>query len=134
MDGLLVLIPFIILSILATIFLSIGLVRRRQMKRSHVTEGVIIKKGRFFSHMPDRAPTVKYEVNGQIYEFTSKIQQEPGIKPGTEVDVYYLPENPEKAIINTFAQRGTVFTVIGSIIGIFALFSGILPIVIMWFK
>ena len=129
-DLILFFIPGGIFLILSSVFLTIGLVRKRKINRSLLTEGEIIKKGLFFKHTPDHFPTVKYEVNGTVYEHTSRISQRPGLTPGTQVDIYYHPEKPEKAIINSFVQRGSLFTLIGSILGVIALATIVIPIIL----
>lgn len=71
--------------------------------------------------IPDRYPTVAYEVEGKIYTYKSAMSQSPGLRIGTKVDVLYDPYQPEKALIDTFVQRGSLFTLLGSIFLIVAL-------------
>src|SRR5699024_11610646 len=53
-------------------------------------------------------PTVQYVVDDTMYEFTSPIGQSPRLRPGKKVGVYYNPNNPKQAMIDTFTQRGTI--------------------------
>ena len=123
-------------SILAFIFLIIGMVffligffRSRPIKYYDQTKGVIIKKERHYVinlyklihnepareyYTPDARPTVTYEVEGEQYTFTSSLSQQPGLKIGKEVNVFYDRYDPNKAIIDTFIQRGTLFTLVGT--------------------
>lgn len=43
------------------------------------------------------------------------MSQQPGLPIDTEVDVLYNPNRPEKAIIDTFVQHGSLFILLGSI-------------------
>lgn len=115
--------------VLGGIFLIYGLRRTRPIRNWEKTSGTIIQKEEnlvitlgkilrnesFSQDIPDRYPTVEYEVNGQTYTNTSKISQQPGLKPGRIVEVLYNSNHPEQAVINTFVQRGSLFTLLGSI-------------------
>lgn len=110
-------IPGGILTLLGSIFLAIGLVRKLPTKHWDETVGQVVKKGKLFPGLPDNSPTFRYRAqDGNTYEKTSWITQRPGISPGKNVPVLYNPDNPERAIINTFAQNGTAFIIIGSVI------------------
>ncbi len=116
--------------IIGTVFFLIGFFRSRPIKYYDRTKGVIIKKERHYIinlyklihnepareyYTPDARPTVVYEVEGEQYTFTSSMSQQPGMKIGKEVNVFYDRYQPNKAIIDTFVQRGTLFTLIGTI-------------------
>lgn len=94
-------------------FALIGVMRKNKARHWPSTNGVIIKKGTFAKAAPDRRPAFQYLVNGVQYECTSSVQQPSGFKPGTSVSVRYDPEQPERAIIDTIAQNGTIFARIG---------------------
>ena len=112
---------------LGSVFLFLGLSRSRRTKKWNRTSGIVIKKeknihitlGKIFnkesllSNGPDASPTFQYQVNGNEYEKTSSIQQKPGFNPGTIVDVLYDPNDPKQAIIDSFVQRGSIFTLLG---------------------
>ncbi len=118
---------FLILFLLGIIFMIIGVKRSKKIQNWILTEGEIVKKQKHVnitlssifnknvsgSHLPDKAPTVKFEVDGTTYESTSSIEQTPGFVPGTVVELYYNPQNPEEAIINSFVQKGVIFKVLG---------------------
>src|SRR5699024_3720217 len=61
-------------------------------------------------------PAVSEEVGSQTYTYRSSISQKPAIPIGKEVNVLYNPRNPEGAIIDTFVQRGSIFTLVGCIL------------------
>jgi len=84
-------------------------------KNMTLSIGNFINKGKFVSTLPDSAPTFQYEVNGIEYENTSDIQQDPGFAIGSTVEVLYDPDDPQKAVINSFIQKGTIFRVLGKI-------------------
>lgn len=106
------------------IFVAVGLFRDRHSKTWPSIQGTIVKKGKLFLNVPDRYPSFKYEVNGKVYEKTSSIRQTPGFKDESIITILYNPDNPHQAIIDSFAQRGTVFKVLGYVfigVGIFFL-------------
>ncbi|MNW26263.1 hypothetical protein D3C74_30270 [compost metagenome] len=96
-------------------FALIGVLRKSKARQWPSTGGVIIKKGELGKDVSDRCPTVQYLVNAVQYEHTSSVRHPPGFKPGTPVSVRYDPEQPERAIIDTIAQNGTIFARIGYI-------------------
>lgn len=96
-------------------FALIGVLRKSKARQWLSTGGVIIKKGGLGKDVPDRCPTVQYLVNGVQYEHTSSVRLPPDFKPATPVSVRYDPEQPERAIIDTIAQNGTMFARIGYI-------------------
>lgn len=121
-----------IFGLLGLVFFLIGYLRTRKIHYFDRTEGMIIQKERHFKlnlfqlskkqtsiHQEgtysDENPSVAYEVGGEKYIHTSSISQQPGIPIGTKVGVYYDPYQPEKAIIDTFVQRGSLFKLLGSI-------------------
>lgn len=120
----------LILFVMGSIFFIIGFRRSRLVNRWKKTSGIIVKKeininislskiisgDSFVSKGPDYHPTVQYTVDGVQHEYTSNVHQQPGIPIGKEVEVRFNPDNPEQAIINTFVQRGSIFTLIGGIL------------------
>lgn len=115
---------------IGTVFFLIGFFRSRPIKYYDQTKGVIIKKERHYVinlrklihnepareyYTPDVRPTVLYEVDGEQYTFTSSISQQPGMEIGKEVNVFYDRYEPNKAIIDTFVQRGTLFKLVGTV-------------------
>src|SRR5699024_4474831 len=129
------------LFILGMVFFLIGVLRSRKAKYYERTTGVIVagakkrlKKLPFMSEktvdtlykkriVSEPNPTVSYEVGGQTYTYRSSISQEPAIPIGKEVNVLYNPRNPEEALIDSFVQRGSIFTLVGCILFIIMLIA-----------
>src|SRR5690606_24938017 len=96
--------------------LAFGLVRKLRTKQWDETVVHVDKKGKLFPGLPDNSPTIRNIAHdGNTYEKTSLITQRPSIAPSKNVPVMYNPDNPERAVINTFAQNGTAFIIIGSV-------------------
>ncbi len=115
---------------IGTVFFLIGFFRSRPIKYYDQTKGVIIKKERHYVinlrklihnepareyYTPDVRPTVLYEIDGEQYTFTSSLSQQPGMEIGKEVNIFYDRYEPNKAIIDTFVQRGTLFKLVGTV-------------------
>src|SRR5699024_2537265 len=94
---------------------SKGIIVKRENNYT-INIGGLLNQKNLVESIPDRRPTVQYTIDGVEYEHKSKIGQEPGFKPGTMVNIFYNPDDPEQVVIDSFAQRGTVFLVIGSIL------------------
>ncbi len=123
-------IPALIFSFMGLIFLLVSRTTVRPTKEWLTATGTIIQKEKnytislgkiingegFVSGAPDRAPTFQYEINGVEYETTSKVQQTPGFKIGSTVEILYNPADPQQAVINNFIQKGTIFNLIGKIL------------------
>ena len=109
------LVPAGVLLILGTVFFSIGMFLRQRSRDWEVTQGIIIKRGTLFPGLPDKHPTFEYVVDGQTYRKTSAISQTPGFMPGSRVTVKYDPYRPERAAIDSVAQGGLIFLILGSV-------------------
>lgn len=101
---------------------------RAQRKRSqwgYTTSGIITEdEVVLYTGKHNVCPTVRYVVDGETYEVTSDIGQNPKLRAGKKVGVFYDPKKPEKIVIDTFIQRGSMFTLLGVIltsIGLYAL-------------
>lgn len=118
------------LLILGIVFLFIGLKLFPSTKHWLRTSALIVKKDNLLMHFPDRYPTFFYEVDGTTFQKTSTVHQQPGFKPDTIVEILYNPDDPQQAVIDSVAQRGTVFTIIGESLLIIALLFllGTLPV------
>lgn len=90
-----------------------GVKRTRKMKSWNRVSGVVTDK-RIFTEKGNARPTVSYTIDDQTYEHTSAIGQNPPLRSGKEVDIYYDPDDPEKVIIDTFMQRGGFMKLAGS--------------------
>ncbi|MBN1847398.1 MAG: DUF3592 domain-containing protein [Deltaproteobacteria bacterium] len=52
------------------------------------------------------APVIAYQTSkGESHEVTGVYSSKPSLKLGTPVDVLYMPDHPEKAIIDTFLNK-----------------------------
>lgn len=116
-----------VFALLGAVFLTFGLIRRRITEGWTPTQGIILKKGRLLPGLPDRYPTFAYRNSyGEAFEHTSSIHQSPGFMPGTTVRVLYDPHDPQRAIIDSFAQRGAVFSLLGGIfLGVGLIIAGV---------
>lgn len=77
------------------------------------TETGVISEKRIWIRNETARPVVQYEVDEQLYEVESKLSQNPPLRVGKRVRVYYNPDNPEEMLIDTFIQRGGLFLLIG---------------------
>jgi hypothetical protein len=76
------------------------------------------------------APMVEYDWNGETKVYKSAMYSTPpDYAPGDSVTLYVNPENPDEAIINSFAER-YLFSVIFAGVGTFFLFFAIAMFVI----
>lgn len=110
--------PFLILGI---IFFTIGYLKYRKTLVWPYTEGEVIneskevhKVGSLISiKVEDDYPTVRYKVDGVEHTYRSNISQKPNLPRGKIVDIFYNPDNPEKALINIPLQNGSFFRLFG---------------------
>jgi|GEM_PF-1471627 len=108
-----IIIPCGVFGLLGTVFTLIGWFMKRRTRDWDTTQGVIVKRGALFASLPDKYPTFQYVVDGQTYEHTSSVSQTPGFRPGSVVTVKYDPYQPERAAIDSIAQSGLIFLIIG---------------------
>lgn len=87
---------------------------KKTLKKWNYTTGVITEK-RLWTKKGNARPTVRYKVAGEVYEYTSHAGQSPALRIGKKVGVYYNPDDVEKAVIDTFIQRGNIYTIVGFI-------------------
>ena len=123
--------PYIIFIILILSFLAAAaglfkLHRNALNKRKywHYTKTGVITDKILYTSSKSRTirPTVKYVVDDKEYQFTSNAGQNPKLRTGKKVGVYYNPENPKEAVIDTFAQRGSIYKLLGNVFLVFGLF------------
>jgi len=67
-------------------------------------------------------PTVRYIVDDKTYEYTSHIGQSPKLRKGKKVGVFYDPEDPTNAVIDTYIQRGSPYQFLGIVLIGFGLY------------
>jgi len=113
--------PFLTLGI---IFFTIGQIKYRKTLNWPYTEGEVINESKeisdrgslFTVKVDDDYPTVRYKIGDIEYTYRSNISQKPNLSKGKIVEVFYNPDNPEEAVINTFIQNGSLFRRIGIVL------------------
>lgn len=92
--------------------------------RAQRAEGTVVRYVRTKGRRGSAHPVVRFQVNDQPIEFEGRIGTTPPAYPvGAPVTVYFLPENPRDAMIDSFVDRyilavifvgfGTIFLAIG---------------------
>lgn len=118
----------LIIAFLSMAFLLLKLHRKAFEERKYwhytkmgvITDKVVYARRR---NKPNTVrPTVRYIVDDKEYEFTSPSGQSPKLRTGKKVGVYYNPDDPNQAVIDTFAQRGSIYKLLGNIFLVFGLF------------
>jgi hypothetical protein len=103
---------------LGLIFLTIGLLRRRMLRGWVRASGQVIPRGALSrAGLPARFPTFAWQdQHGVVHSRTSNVRSSFSPAPGTVVPVLYDPTAPHRGVLDTFAQRGSAFTLIGALI------------------
>jgi hypothetical protein len=80
------------------------------------TTGLIVSKKGATDGWPGRYPTFTWTgPDGRVYRRTSWVHG--GLyRLGRQVRVLVDPQQPERAIMDTFVQKGTIFAVIGAMV------------------
>jgi len=105
-----------IVLVLAAIPIAIGTIRMRMTRGWVTTTGQVINRrgDPLASRMAASNPTFRWrDASGAEHRRTSTINASFGPGPGKLVPVKYDPQNPSRAIIDSFVQSGQIFTVIG---------------------
>jgi hypothetical protein len=119
-------------TMLAAVFWIIGFIMRRRTAGWSKTEGQVIADRRHLQHFADRKPVFVFQTpSGREYVIESIVRQSPAPSPGTRVEVLYDPIDPSRAIINSFVQSGSLFTLTGYILFIFFLLGAGLALFIL---
>jgi hypothetical protein len=108
--------------LLATIFIAIGSIRRRMARNWVTTTGQVINQhgDPLASRMPARYTTFRWQdASGAEYRRTSNVSTSLGPAPGKLVPVKYDPNDPSRAVIDSFVQGGQIFTTIGIGLAVF---------------
>src|SRR5690625_4437474 len=113
--------PFFTLGI---IFFTIGHLKYRKTLKWPYTEGEVINENEEIKSIgplitikvDDDYPTVRYKVDNVEYTYRSNVSQKPNLPKGKIVEVFYNPDNPEEAVINTLIQNGGLFRLIGIVL------------------
>lgn len=119
-----------ILYIVIPVFFIIGVLFLRSTIRSKMkkiewnyTETGVISEKRIWIGKETACPVVQYAVDGKTYEVESRLGQNPPLRVGKAVRVYYNPDNPEEMLIDTFIQRGGLFLLLGVVFISFSLIA-----------
>lgn len=102
--------------LLATIFIALGTIRRRMARDWVTTTGQVINQrgDPLASRLPARYTTFRWrDASGAEYRRTSSVNASFGPRAGTLVPVKYDPNDPSRAVIDSFVQGGQIFTIIG---------------------
>lgn len=100
----------------AAVFFAVAWTRSRMTRGWNATTGVVVNQRtlRTDGGMPAIYPTFQWQdADGNTHHRTSSMKQSLGPAPGTPVPVLYDPAQPSRAIINTFAQSGRIFWMLG---------------------
>ncbi len=120
-----VLVPLILGAVatgLGLIFTAIAVIRTRMTSDWTPTTGVVVDRrtGRADGGMPAIYPTFRWEdKEGRVHQRTSMMRASLGPKPGAQVPVRFDPDEPSRAMIDSFVQSGRIFFAIGG--GVLAL-------------
>jgi hypothetical protein len=107
-----------ILLLFGLIFGTIGWARTSMCKNWVPSTGVIVTRKGATSGMPTDQPTFGWTgPDGQIYRRTSLVKG--GFyRMGRQVPILVHPEQPHRAVVDTFVQKGTIFIVMGSVFAV----------------
>ncbi|WP_179950935.1 DUF3592 domain-containing protein [Xylanimonas oleitrophica] len=108
------------------LFFLIGWVRSRRARDWVRARGMVINRRTGLpSGFPSQYPTFEwYDAHGRRHQHTSSVRQSPAPFPGRQVDVLYDPANPSRAQMDTWAQSGRAFMVVGIVIASVAVLGG----------
>ena len=110
--------------LLGILFFCFGYFRNRMIKGWVRTTGTITKKHGSLEGMPSLYPTFTWtDDSGTQHSRTSNVRASLGPRPGTQVPIRYNPTNPDAAIIDSLAQSGRIFIIIGIVIVVVGLFA-----------
>jgi len=101
--------------LLGLIFLTIGLLRTRMCRHWLPTTGLIVNRDGTIDGWPANYPTFTWTgPDGRVYRKTSSVRG--GLyRLGKEVPVLVDPQRPDRAMMDTFVQKGVICTVIGAV-------------------
>ncbi len=106
-----------VLLLLGAVFTSIGVLRSRMTRGWMRTQGQVVSKSGSTWGMASQYPTFRWMApDGREYSKTSMVRSSLGPRPGTLVPVLFDPRDPSRGMIDSFVQRGTIFSVIGGIL------------------
>lgn len=110
-----------VLTLLGAVFTSIAVIRSRMMRDWTRTTGVVVSRrtGRSDSAhggggMAAIYPTFQWQDHeGRVHQRTSMMRASLGPKPGTQVHVRFDPDEPSRAMIDSYVQSGRILYPIG---------------------
>lgn len=108
-----------------------GILKKIKRRDWHKAEAISIEDRSFGLGYPK--PIVEYSVDGVIYREQSNVGQKFHIRPGKKLQVFYDPSQPNKMIIDTFIQRGSIYFLIGGAFLFFSFMSTIFYIITIYF-
>jgi hypothetical protein len=106
-----------VMCLLGLVFFTIGRLRTSMCKNWVHSTGLIVTRKGATSGWPTDQPTFGWAgPDGHVYRRTSLVKG--GFyRMGSQVPILIHPEQPHRAVVDTFIQKGTIFTVIGSTVG-----------------
>ena len=111
---------------LGLVFAVIGWLRIRLVRDWTSTSGLIVdRRTGLPTGMSSGYPTFQWaDQSGRRHQRTSAVRQSFAPRPGTRVSVRYDPTQPERAMINTSVQNGTIFLVVGAVLAVVGIVTG----------
>ena len=122
-----VLVPLIIggvATLLGVIFTGIAVIRRRMTRDWTPATGTVVDRrtGRTDGGMAAIYPTFRWEdQDGRTHQRTSMMRASLGPRPGAQVPVRFDPDEPSRAMIDTYVQSGRILFAIGGGVGVLGL-------------
>jgi hypothetical protein len=107
-----------LLFLFGLLFGTIGWVRTSMCKNWVHSTGLIVTRKGATTGWPTNQPTFGWTgPDGHVYRKNSLVRG--GFyRMGSQVPILIDPERPHRAVIDTFIQKGTIFTVMGSVFGV----------------
>lgn len=104
-------------SLLGLVFLGLGSLRCRMIRGWTRTSGIVVNRDGSTTGGPAIYPTFRWrDQHGQEHQRTSAVRASLGPSPGKQVTVLFDPDQPSRAVIDSIAQSGQIFVVIGWVI------------------
>lgn len=117
-----VLVPLILGGVaagLGLVFTAIAAIRTRMIRDWTRTTGVVVNRrtGRPDGAMASIYPTFQWQdANGRMHQRTSMMRASLGPRPGAQVPVRFDPQEPSRAMIDSFVQSGRIMFAIGGVL------------------
>ncbi|MCC5929892.1 MAG: DUF3592 domain-containing protein [Cyclobacteriaceae bacterium] len=133
------------LALVPLIFAVVGLVmlvicyfvhisNQRIIEEGVLHEGRVIKLVSSSNKANQKAPVIEYTWQSQTFQYKSNTYSSPpAYTIGERVELYVLPEDPNKILINDFSNRWLLITILGSL-GLVFTFIGMGTAIKMWIQ